>query len=248
MVTVSCFTVMVMGETKTCEVTYHFVTNDNPMSAPSSMRVQMKNGEWVIPMKPVIQSMTKEKDGVTKTYTFDGWYLNKSCHGTKYAPGTQAKLTPTTATGAYTLDMYGRWNCKTTTLKKQDITIASSTYKKLMTDGAFNLGAKANTPLIYSSGNTTVCLVDGNGKVTIKGSGKSTITIKAVEDKVWAGATKTVTVQVSKAPQKLTTSANSYSKQVGSSFNLGAKASGGGESHATKSWYCHDNHISIFNA
>lgn len=80
--------------------------------------------------------------------------------------------------------------------QKQTITVAKSSYTKKTGDKAFKLNAKAKTALTYSSSNKKVATVDKNGKVTIKGTGSATITIKAAATDKYQGASKKITIKV----------------------------------------------------
>lgn len=82
--------------------------------------------------------------------------------------------------------------------KAQSIS-GTAAFNKKFGDGAFNLGAKANTALSYSSSNNNVASVDAKGNVTIKGAGSAKITITAAATGTWKKAVKTVTINVSKA-------------------------------------------------
>ena len=72
---------------------------------------------------------------------------------------------------------------------------------------SFALGAKlakGNGKLTYASSNAKVAKVASNGKVAIKGAGKATITISAAETGNYTKASKTVTITVKKAANKMT--------------------------------------------
>ena len=79
-------------------------------------------------------------------------------------------------------------------------TISAKSFTKIYGDKAFNLGAKAKTKLKYKSSNNKVATVSANGKVTIKGLGKATITITAVSSAEYKSATKKITVNVKLKP------------------------------------------------
>lgn len=81
--------------------------------------------------------------------------------------------------------------------KKQTISVKSA-YTKKVGDKAFKLKAKAKTKLTYTSSNKKVATVDKNGKVTIKGAGTATITVKAAASGQYKAATKKVSITVKK--------------------------------------------------
>ncbi len=110
--------------------------------------------------------------------------------------------------------------------KAQTISGAAS-FNKKYGDGAFSLGAKANTGLAYKSSNTGVASVSSNGTVTINGVGTAKITITAAAGNGYLAATKTVTINVSKGNQTISGVQSSYTVAKGSkAFSLGAKAPG----------------------
>lgn len=85
-------------------------------------------------------------------------------------------------------------------VKKISQTISAKSFTKIYGDKAFNLGAKAKTKLKYKSSNNKVATVSANGKVTIKGLGKATITITAVSSAEYKSATKKITINVKLKP------------------------------------------------
>ncbi len=97
--------------------------------------------------------------------------------------------------------------------EKKTQTITAKSVNKVYGEKAFNLGAKSSgkTKLTYKSSNTKVVTVDKNGKVTIKGCGQATITIKASETEKYKAAEKKITVKV--APKKAVVSKVESSKK-----------------------------------
>ena len=97
---------------------------------------------------------------------------------------------------------------ETVTIKpaSQTVTVPKTTYAKTYGNAAFSLGAKTNGDgvLKYSSSNTKVAAVSAAGKVTIKGAGTAKISVYATAGTNYQkSATKTVTVKVGKAANKL---------------------------------------------
>ncbi len=108
----------------------------------------------------------------------------------------------------------------------QTISVAAS-FNKKFGDAAFNLGAKAQTALTYTSSSVNVAAVDKDGNVTIKGIGTAKITITAAANANYLSATKTVTITVAKGDQVISTSKASYTVNKGSkAFKLNTKAAG----------------------
>lgn len=81
---------------------------------------------------------------------------------------------------------------------KKAQTISAKSFTKKKKSKPFFINAKAKTRLYYSSSNKKVATVNNNGKVTIKGVGKTTITIKASATSVYAPATRRITITVKK--------------------------------------------------
>lgn len=103
----------------------------------------------------------------------------------------------------------------------------TASFNKKFGEAAFNLGAKAQTALTYTSSNGNVAAVDANGNVTIKGVGTAKITITAAANANYLSATKTVTVTVAKGDQVISTSKDAYTVNKGSkAFKLNTKAAG----------------------
>jgi len=98
---------------------------------------------------------------------------------------------------------------KTVTIKvgKTAQSISAKSYTKTYGTKAFSLGAKrtaGNGKLTYKSSNTKVVAVSSDGKITVKGTGKATITITAVATTNYKETTKKITIKV--IPKKATLS------------------------------------------
>lgn len=88
---------------------------------------------------------------------------------------------------------------KTFSIKKSNQVIAASNQVKSLSAKNFSLNAKltkGNGKLTYKSSNAKVATISSSGKVTIKGVGKTTITITASATTNYNKASKTVTVTV----------------------------------------------------
>ncbi|SDB13107.1 hypothetical protein [Eubacterium oxidoreducens] len=72
------------------------------------------------------------------------------------------------------------------------------TYTKRLNAKAFKIDAKAQTTLTYTSSKKKVATVDSNGKVTIKGTGTTVITVTAAETSAYKAATYQVKIKVKK--------------------------------------------------
>ncbi|MGN0477033.1 MAG: leucine-rich repeat protein, partial [Ruminococcus sp.] len=107
----------------------------------------------------------------------------------------------------------------------QDIIGFEQKYEVKYGDKPFNLNAKAETSLSYSSDNISVAEVSSNGTVTINSVGSATITITAKETPLYYSATETVEIAVSKASQEITGFEPKYDVTLSDKpFNLNAKA------------------------
>ena len=104
----------------------------------------------------------------------------------------------------------------------------ADSFTKLTTDSSFKLNATSSEGAIsYVSGNNKVVEISANGTVTIRGAGKTVITVKAAETERYKPATKEVTVTVNKAEQTIKAAADSFVKELkDGSFNLNASAEG----------------------
>ncbi len=71
-------------------------------------------------------------------------------------------------------------------------------------DAAFNVSAKSSNGagLTYTSSDSSIASVDGNGNVTIKKSGKVTITVTANAISGWNSASSSVTITVNAKPEQ----------------------------------------------
>ena len=105
---------------------------------------------------------------------------------------------------------------------------APGSITKLTTDSSFKLNAiSSEGALSYVSGNNKVAEVSADGTVTIRGAGKTVITVKAAETERYKPATKEVTVTINKAEQTIKAAADSFVKELkDGSFNLNASAEG----------------------
>ena len=109
------------------------------------------------------------------------------------------------------------------------------TYKKTIGDKSFFLDSKATTALSYSSSNKKVAIVNSKGKVTIKGTGTTTITVNAQETEKYKKATKKITVKVGKLKSTTLSSVKkSGSKKLKVTWKKYADADGYEVQFATK--------------
>ena len=97
--------------TSYCTVKYYYTSQQNPERVPPQSKGSMSGTKWKIrPSGPAKTTYAKTSGGKTRKYTFDGWYTNMNCLGTKYAPGRETtSLTPVSSSGGYTVNLYGRW-------------------------------------------------------------------------------------------------------------------------------------------
>ena len=112
-----------------------------------------------------------------------------------------------------------RWylNGQSGTTSKGTQTIGASSVIKTVGDASFNLGAKltkGNGKLSYSSNNSNVATVSSSGKVTIRGAGIATITIKASETTAYKAASKKVTVTVRPKSVTISSLTNNQTKKL----------------------------------
>lgn len=109
----------------------------------------------------------------------------------------------------------------------QEVTVEKDAYEAVYGDEAFNLNAKAETTLSYTSSDEAVASVDEAGNVTVNGAGTAVITVTAAEEGAYKGAAKEVTVTVAKKVASVKVAKTSYKKVYGNkAFNLGATSNG----------------------
>ena len=117
--------------------------------------------------------------------------------------------------------------------KSQNIDCISYYNKKLGCE-PFNLGVSAKTALTYSSSNPSVADVASGGTVSVKSEGTAVITVTAEETPYYKGATKEVTVTVTRQLEQQINVAGSITKfTTDSSFNLKASSSAGALSYSS---------------
>ena len=138
--------------------------------------------------------------------------------------------------GTHTIEVYGINDytgsiyLKYTVAKSGQTLTGTSEIKKNGATNSFRMDTrrtKGDGKLTYSSSNSKVATVNSSGMVTIKGSGKTIITVSATATRNCNSATKKVTLTVTKAAQKITGVANSYSKKYSSkTMTIRPKAAG----------------------
>ena len=94
-----------------CTVKYYYTSERNPEKVPAATSgVQSGSGWKIKPTGPSKTVYIKTVNGRTMAYTFDGWYTNMNCRGTKYPPGKETTaIVPSSSSGGYTVSLYGRW-------------------------------------------------------------------------------------------------------------------------------------------
>lgn len=113
--------------------------------------------------------------------------------------------------------------------KGKQLISGTSSFTKKYGSSTFSLGATAKGELSYQSSNSSVATVSENGIVTIKGTGKATITIMAAETELYAAATKKVSLTVNAQKPKAVTMKSAKSAAAGAmtvSWNKVSGASG----------------------
>lgn len=137
-------------------------------------------------------------------YNSKGGKLTNIVTSVKKGTAKSSTLTLTKGTyyiGIYSSNYYGRYIVQTSKIAaaKSAQTITASSVKKYMGDQAFSIGAKltkGNGSLSYASSNSSVAVISSKGTVTLKGVGKTTITITASETSTYKKTSKQVTVTV----------------------------------------------------
>ena len=110
--------------------------------------------------------------------------------------------------------------------KTQSITVKD--IAKTYGNKAFYIGAKTsgNGKLTYTSSDTKIATVDKDGKVTIKGCGRTTITIKAAETNKFRAAEKKITITIKPKQQKISSLKSTKAKTITVKWKKDSKATG----------------------
>ena len=162
-------------------------------------------GGFSVSTANTITMTIKRGDSVEKTFTIS--YYNTDIQKTftdSFVPNKE---------GDYEINIKFRgFDCGSYTIQvvksnsKSLQTITAKSFTRTLGDKAFSMNAKTNGDgkLTYTSDNTKVATINSSGKVTLKGVGKATITIKASATDNFKKATKKVTVTVKKPTVKAT--------------------------------------------
>ncbi len=112
--------------------------------------------------------------------------------------------------------------------KQEQIITVIKSWTKTYGNKAFNLNAKSNGDgvLTYQSSNTKVVKVNSKGKVTIKGTGKATITIEAPETEQYKAVTQKVTITVKPKQASIKKLSSPKKKTLKLTWKKDSKASG----------------------
>lgn len=111
---------------------------------------------------------------------------------------------------------------------KENQKITASSYTKIIGSKAFNLGAKTsgNGKLTYSSNKKNVATVSSSGKITIKGYGQATITVKASSTSRYNSAKKTVVIKVIPKKASIKTIAAKSGKKIQIKWKVDSSVTG----------------------
>lgn len=110
-------------------------------------------------------------------------------------------------------------------IKEQTIS-AKNIKSEYANNKKINLKATAKTKLAYASSNKKVAIVSSKGIATIKGIGKTTITIKAAQTAQYKAATKKITLTVLPKKNALTTCTSAAKGKLTMVWKKDSKATG----------------------
>lgn len=157
---------------------YNLYYNANGGSgAPSTQKVKANTGFYLSSSKP-------SRSG----YTFLGWSTNKNATSASYSPGAGVKINSN-------ITLYAVWkkvatvNPTSVSLNYSSVTLNKGNTKQL--SATVNPSNATNKSVTWSSNDTSVATVSSSGKITAKGPGVATITVKTAN-----GKTKTCKVTV----------------------------------------------------
>ena len=107
-------------------------------------------------------------------------------------------------------------------------TITAKNITKTYGDKAFNLGAKTTGDgmLTYTSSDKKVAIISASGKVTIKGYGKTTVTIKATATSGYKAAQKKITITIKPKKQTISSVKSNETKIITVKWKKDTKANG----------------------
>lgn len=161
-----------------------------------------------------------------------------------------AEITVTSANVTYKSVYYATTSktVKITVTKGKQTISGSTAYNKTYGNAAFTLNSKAPSgggKLSYASGDTKIVTVSSAGKVTIKGTGRTTVTVKAAASTNYLAGTKTITVTV--APHKMAISSlkNSATKQLTVSWKQDKTVTGYEVCYASSKKYAGAHYIVV---
>ena len=111
---------------------------------------------------------------------------------------------------------------------KNNQKITAENITKTYGDKAFSIKAKTSGDgnLSYTSGNKKIVTISSKGKISIKGCGKTTITIKASETKEYKSAEKKITITVKPKKQQLSSAKSKQPKTITVSWKKDKNATG----------------------
>ena len=187
-----CGTSITVSGATVCSVKYYYTSSQNPEGVPASTTGVLSGSKWKIrPAGPTRTVYTKSRNGKTMTYTFDGWYTNINCLGTRYAPGKETtSLTPASSSGKYTLILYGRWKYS----ESGGTTTAKTTAPK-SAKGATAAPAKNTAPTVAKS------TAPASGKSTTSSGAKNTTPAMSATSPTNSAAPSAATEPKAEAPK-----------------------------------------------
>lgn len=133
----------------------------------------------------------------------------------KYISDDITETTPSQPTVSETPSAPPTQKPMVSTQQKSQI-ITAKNFTKTYGNKAFHIGATTNGDgkLTFTSGNKKIVTVSKNGKVTSKGCGKTTITIKATETTEYKAAKKKITITVKPKKASLRSVKSTKSKTI----------------------------------
>ncbi|MFP3155568.1 leucine-rich repeat protein [Lachnospiraceae bacterium ZAX-1] len=111
----------------------------------------------------------------------------------------------------------------------QSFAAYTKNYNKVYGDKPFTLNAKRKTgngKISYSTSNSKVAAVDAKGKVTLKGTGYATITVKAAATNKYSAASIKITVKIAPKKQPITSAKPTSGKKLTVKWKKNSQATG----------------------
>ena len=172
---------------------------------------------------------TKKNQAVTLKNVPSGVTVNYS--GNKKTVAGKYTATAILSSANYTFTTDAKFSTVWYIRSNQSISLSSKNVKNDTITvpygtASFRLGGKAKTTISYSGGSSKVATVDKKGKLTVKGTGYTTITVTAKQTDSYKKVTKTIQVYVTPKKESITYLKSRKQTQFTMKWKKDSRASG----------------------